>query len=118
MARVFRAEDSALGRTVAVKMMRPSADAVASPERTRNEMRVLASVNHPALVTLYDARVVPGGAEYLVMEYIGGPTLAQRLHAGPLAPGQVAQPAVDPASALHVVQRPGTVHRDTKHRKE
>src|SRR3546814_15307428 len=83
MARVFRAEDIALGRTVAVKMMRPSADAVASPERTRNEMRVLASVNHPALVTLYDARVVPGGAEYLVMEYIDGPTLAQRLHDGP-----------------------------------
>src|SRR3546814_140705 len=48
------------------------------------------------------------------MEYIDGPTLAQRLHDGPLAPGEVAQLAVDLASALHVVHGAGIVHRDIK----
>ena len=59
MARVYRAEDIVLGRTVAIKLIRPGVDG-ASSERARSEMTVLASLNHPSLVTLFDARLVGG----------------------------------------------------------
>ncbi|MFE7846296.1 serine/threonine-protein kinase [Microbacterium sp. NPDC057407] len=113
MARVYRAEDVTLGRTVAVKVMRPGIDGATS-ERARSEMTVLASLNHPSLVTLFDARLVPGQPEYLVMEFVDGPTLASRLAVGALPPAVVAHLAGELAEALHVVHRAGVVHRDIK----
>lgn len=113
MARVYRAEDSLLGRTVAIKMLRAETEGAAS-ERARGEMTVLASLNHPALVTLYDAQLRPGRAEYLVMEFVEGPTLAARIAQGPLPPTEVAALAADLAEALHVVHSAGIVHRDIK----
>ena len=89
MARVYRAEDVALGRTVAIKLIRPGVDG-ASSERARSEMTVLASLNHPSLVTLFDARLIPGQPEYLVMEFVDGPTLSSRLaERDPLPPDAV-----------------------------
>ena len=102
MARVYRAEDVMLGRTVAIKIMRPGVDG-SSSERAHSEMTVLASLNHPSLVTLYDARLVPGRPEYLAMEFVAGPTLAARLAAGALPPDHVAHLATELAEALHVV---------------
>ncbi|WP_194397573.1 serine/threonine-protein kinase [Microbacterium atlanticum] len=113
MARVYRAEDVVLGRTVAIKLIRPGVDG-ASSERARSEMTVLASLNHPSLVTLYDARLEPGRPEYLAMEFVKGPTLAKRLEAGALPPHIVAHLATELAEALHVVHRAGIVHRDIK----
>lgn len=113
MARVYRAEDVMLGRTVAIKIMRPGVDG-SSSERAHSEMTVLASLNHPSLVTLYDARLVPGRPEYLAMEFVAGPTLAARLAAGALPPDIVAHLATELAEALHVVHKAGVVHRDIK----
>ncbi|HEY9425304.1 MAG TPA: serine/threonine-protein kinase, partial [Microterricola sp.] len=114
MARVYRAEDVLLGRTVAIKLIRPGTDD-ASTERARSEMTVLASLNHPSLVTLFDARLVPGQPEYLAMEFVDGPTLASRLASGgPLPPDVVGHLGAELAEALHVVHAAGVVHRDIK----
>ena len=87
MARVYRDEDIILGRTVAIKLIRPGVDG-ASSDRARSEVTVLASLNHPSLVTLFDARLVPGAPEYLAMEYVDGPTLASRLASGGALPAE------------------------------
>jgi serine/threonine protein kinase len=113
MARVYRGEDVELGRTVAIKLIRPGIDG-ASSERARSEVAVLASLNHPSLVTLFDARLVPGQPEYLVMEFVDGPTLAAQLASGALPREAVADLAADLAEALHVVHSAGVVHRDIK----
>ncbi|WP_114588983.1 serine/threonine-protein kinase [Microbacterium arborescens] len=114
MARVHRAEDVLLGRTVAIKLLRPELEGATTSSRARSEMTVLASLNHPALVTLYDAQLAPGRAEYLVMEFVDGPTLAARIAGGPLPAGDVAALTADLAEALHVVHDAGIVHRDIK----
>jgi len=111
MARVHRAEDLLLERTVAVKTMRPDVDAA---QRTRSEVVALASLSHPSLVTLFDARVGPGQPEYLVMEFVDGDTLSARLDDGPLPAAEVAHLAEQLAEALHVVHAAGIVHRDVK----
>ncbi|WP_374976452.1 protein kinase [Microbacterium trichothecenolyticum] len=114
MARVYRADDVVLGRTVAIKLIRPGIDG-ASSERARSEMTVLASLNHPSLVTLFDARLVPSQPEYLAMEFVDGPTLAARLASGgPLPPHIVGNLGAELAEALHVVHKAGVVHRDIK----
>ena len=112
MARVFRAEDVALSRTVAIKVMRAPTDE--SPVRVQSETTLLASLSHPSLVTLFDAHISEHEPSYLVMEYVDGPTLAARLAAGPLPSPEVAALAVDLAEALHVVHQKGVVHRDIK----
>lgn len=114
MSRVYRAEDVVLGRTVAIKMMRGEADGAAVPPRAQTEMALLASLNHPSLVTLYDANVVPGEPEYLVMEYVEGTTLAAELADHPMDAAELAPLAAELASALHVVHEAGIVHRDVK----
>ncbi|WP_235014828.1 serine/threonine-protein kinase [Microbacterium sp. SLBN-154] len=114
MARVYRAEDVLLGRTVAVKVLRPGVEGSASPERARAEVAALAALNHPALVMLLDASLEPGKPEYLVMEFVEGQTLARTLSAGPLPPTEVAALAAELAEALHVVHGGGVVHRDLK----
>ncbi|NYF17580.1 serine/threonine protein kinase [Microbacterium sp. AK009] len=116
MARVYRAEDVALGRTVAIKRMRESIDD--DQPRVRSEMRLLAGLSHPSLVTLLDAHLgdeTPGGeGDFLVMEYVEGPTLAECLSNGPLPPATAAALAMDLADALHTVHEAGIVHRDIK----
>jgi len=114
MAEVFRADDVVLGRTVAVKILRTAPDGSLLAPRARTEMSLLASLNHHSLVTLYDAMVLPGQVPYLVMELVDGPTLAERLHEGPMDTGQVAQLGAELAAALHVVHEAGIVHRDVK----
>ncbi|MFJ6654300.1 serine/threonine-protein kinase [Microbacterium sp. NPDC091313] len=114
MATVHRADDIVLERTVAVKVLREGADAAASPERARIEMTVLAGLNHPALVTLYDADIGPGRPNYLVMECVDGPSLAERLHEGPLPSRELARIISELAEALQVVHDSGVVHRDIK----
>ncbi len=115
MARVYRAEDTLLGRIVAIKLLRSELEGDdASAGRARGETTALASLNHPGLVTLYDAQLQPGRAEYLVMEFVDGPTLADRIAQGPLAPADVAALTTDLAEALHVVHSAGIVHRDIK----
>ncbi len=111
MGVVYRARDETLGRTVAVKIFRENA---ADAARTTSETRLLASLNHSALVTLFDAQTGEGQPNYLVMEYVEGPTLRERISEGPLTAEEVAAMARDLAEALHVVHSAGVVHRDIK----
>lgn len=112
MGQVHRAEDLVLGRTVAVKVMRPGGDVARAPERVRNEVTLLAAVHHPSLVTLLDARIDDAAGSYIVMEYVDGPSLAQRLRGGPLTEVEAATLAQDIASGLDAVHSAGVVHRD------
>jgi serine/threonine protein kinase len=111
MGVVYRARDETLGRTVAVKIFRDSAGEAA---RTTSETRLLASLNHSSLVTLFDARIGETEPNYLVMEHVDGPTLRDRITEGPLTPEEAAVMARDLAEALHVVHGAGVVHRDIK----
>ncbi|MEV4736688.1 MULTISPECIES: serine/threonine-protein kinase [unclassified Microbacterium] len=114
MATVYRAEDTHLERTVAIKMLHDGEGSTAFANRAHNEKALLAAVNHPSIVTLYDAQLLPDRPRYLVMEYVDGPTLARRLRTGPMRPRQVARLARDLAEGLTVVHGLGIVHRDVK----
>lgn len=111
MGVVYHARDRSLGRDVAVKVFR---DGATDLERSASETKLLASLNHPALVTLFDANVSGDGPRYIVMEYVDGPTLHARLKKAPLSPTAVGAIARDLGEALHVVHAAGIVHRDIK----
>lgn len=114
MATVYRAEDTHLGRTVAIKMIHPGDEAKVSVERAHTEKALLASLNHPSLVTLFDAQLDPGRPQYLVMEFIDGPTLAQRMAQGPIPSRELAALTRDLAQGLGAAHAAGIVHRDVK----
>lgn len=119
MATVHRARDEVLGRDVAVKTFRAHAPDPRHEERRRSEMQVLARLNHPSLVRLYDAGTdtqADGTAQvaYLVMEFVEGTDLRQRLAGGPLSSDDVRQLGADLAGALSYVHALGVVHRDIK----
>lgn len=114
MSRVYVAEDLALGRRVAVKVIHPIEDDPSSAERVRTETIALASLTHPSLVVLHDARLVGPGPRYLVMEYVDGAPLSSRLAEGPLSVDEVHRIASELAEALAVVHAGGIVHRDIK----
>jgi hypothetical protein len=117
MATVYRATDVPLGRSVALKIFAIDTEGAAGLGRESSEIQLLASLNHHALVTLFDANIDGGdGGErsYLVMELVEGPTLKERIEAGPIAEIDVAQMLIDLGEALHVVHAGGVVHRDVK----
>lgn len=114
MAVVYRAEDQILERTVAIKLIRHDPGVPFAADRVHTEKALLAAVNHPSLVTLFDAHLDPGTPQYLVMELVDGPSLAMRMTHGPLAPDEVAQIGEDLAHALEAVHGAGIIHRDVK----
>lgn len=114
MAVVYRAEDTILGRTVAIKLLGNMDEAASTAERVHSETTILASLNHPSLVTLYDARLDPGHVRYLAMEYIDGPTLSKHLSHSALSGAETAALARDLSAALQVVHDAGIIHRDVK----
>jgi len=113
-AEVYRAEDLMLGRSVAIKLLLQAERVPSTEVRVRSETAMLASLNHPSLVTLYDARLDPTHQQYLAMEYVDGPSLATRLDSGPLTGAEVAMLAVELGDALQVVHDAGIIHRDVK----
>lgn len=114
MGRVYRARDELLGRDVALKLFFQGEGGEADAARRASEARVLASLNHPCLVTLYDAQVTAADQAYLVMELIDGPTLRHVIEDGPIDPSDVARLLQDLAGGLAAVHRAGVVHRDVK----
>ena len=113
MADVYLAEDVRLGRQVAVKVLRaPFADDDEFVERFRIEAQAAALLNHPNIVTVHD-RGHDDGQWYLVMEYVRGETLRQRLQReGRLAPEEAASVACDLLAALQAAHERHIVHRD------
>src|SRR5215469_10952170 len=114
MGEVYRARDTRLDRSVAVKIL-PGHLSV-SPEakqRFEREARAISSLNHPNICTLYDVGH-QDGTDYLVMEYLEGETLAARLIKGPLAPDLVLKYGIEICEGLETAHRRGVVHRDLK----
>ena len=147
MGEVYRARDTRLDRTVAIKVLTASvADSPQRRERFEREARAISSLNHPHICALYDvgdapnpepaplrsvadspssgeARPSAAGAaaasgdetvRFLVLEYLEGQTLAERLTGGPLAPAAALRHAIEICSALDKAHRSGIVHRDLK----
>ena len=114
MGEVYRARDLSLNRTVALKILPPlfanDADRLA---RFKREGQVLASLNHPNIATIHGLEE-SGGVRALVLEYVDGPTLADRLAAGPITVDEALPIARQIAEALEAAHDHGVVHRDLK----
>ena len=114
MGEVYRARDTRLDRIVAIKILSDHlADRARVRERFDREARTVASLNHPHICVLHDIGQ-QDGIDYLVMEYLEGETLAERLKKGPLPLEQVLQYAIEIADALDKAHRKGITHRDLK----
>lgn len=114
MGEVYRARDTRLERIVAVKILPDHlSDRAELRERFEREARTVASLNHPHICTLHDIGQ-QDGTDFLVMEYLEGETLAERLKKGPLPLDQVLQYAIEIADALDKAHRKGITHRDLK----
>jgi eukaryotic-like serine/threonine-protein kinase len=114
MGEVYRARDTRLGRDVAIKVLAQHLSS--SPElkaRFEREARTISSLNHPHICHLYDIGSQEG-IDYLVMEYVEGETLADRLLKGALLPEQLLKIGIEIAEALSTAHRAGIVHRDLK----
>jgi serine/threonine protein kinase len=108
MGEVFRARDTRLDRTVAIKICTGH-----FTERFEREARAISSLNHPHICALYDIGR-EGTVEFLVMEYLEGESLDARLRKGPIPIEEALQIAIQIASALDAAHRRGMVHRDLK----
>jgi serine/threonine protein kinase len=104
MGEVYRAKDTRLPREAAIKV-----SALKFSERFAREAHVIASLNHPNITTLYDI-----GPDYLVMELVDGPTLADRIKQGSLTLDEASNIARQIADALDYAHERGVVHRDLK----
>src|SRR5438094_531 len=114
MGDVYRARDTRLDRTVAIKVLSSQLTANADLKaRFEREARAISALNHPHVCTLYDVGH-QDGVDYLVMEYLEGETLADAIARGPLPLHQALSVAIDVAGALDTAHRLGIVHRDLK----
>jgi serine/threonine protein kinase/Tol biopolymer transport system component len=114
MGEVYRARDTRLERTVAIKILPAqfSSDPVRK-QRFEREAKTISSLNHPHICVLYDVGH-QDGVDYLVMECVEGETLAKRLEKGPLPVDQTLKYGAQVADALDKAHRSGIVHRDLK----
>jgi serine/threonine-protein kinase len=114
MGEVYRARDTRLERTVAIKILPAqfSADPIRK-QRFEREAKTISGLNHPHICTLHDVGS-QDGVDYLVMECVEGDTLAERLEKGPLPLEQVLKYGAQIGDALDKAHRNGVVHRDLK----
>lgn len=114
MGEVYKASDTRLDRTVAIKVLQPYWEGNPDmKERFDREARTIASLTHPHICTLYDIGR-EGDTDFLVMEHLEGKTLAQRLERGALPLDEALKVAIAIADALDRAHRMGIVHRDLK----
>ena len=114
MGEVYRARDTRLERSVAIKILPPRLSGTPQArQRFEREARAVSSLNHPHICALYDVGSQEG-TDFLVMELLEGETLAGRLDRGPLSIEQTLRIASEVAQALESAHRQGVVHRDLK----
>jgi Tol biopolymer transport system component len=114
MGEVYRARDTRLERTVAIKVLPSSLSPTPEArQRFEREAKMISQLSHPHICVLYDVGR-EGETEYLVMEYLEGETLADRLAKGPLSLGQTLRFAIQISDALDKAHGQGIVHRDLK----
>ncbi|MBI3449662.1 MAG: protein kinase [Acidobacteria bacterium] len=114
MGEVYRAKDTRLDRTVAIKVLPAHLSSNADlRQRFEREARAVSSLNHPNVCTLHDIGR-EGNTDFLVMELLEGETLAARLGRGPVPPAELLRYAVEIADALDRAHRSGILHRDLK----
>jgi len=114
MGEVYRAKDTRLDRIVAIKVLpQHLAGTPEARQRFEREARAVSALNHPHICTLFDVGS-QDGAEYLVMEYLEGETLAARLEKGALPLDQALKIGIQIADALEKAHRQGIIHRDLK----
>ena len=114
MGEVYRAKDTRLDRTVAIKVLPARLSSHTDlKQRFEREARMISSLSHPHICSLYDIGN-QDGIDYLVMEFLEGQTLAERLHRGALPMEQVLRYGMQIADALDKAGRQGIVHRDLK----
>jgi eukaryotic-like serine/threonine-protein kinase len=114
MGEVYRARDTRLDRTVAIKVL--NSQLIANAElraRFEREARIVSQLQHPHICVLHDVGS-DGATEFLVMEYLEGESLANRLKRGPLPQAELLKIAIQIADALEKAHRAGVVHRDLK----
>ena len=114
MGEVYRAKDTRLGRTVAIKILNSSL--TATPElkaRFEREAKVISRLQHPHICVLHDIGS-HNGTDFLVMEFLEGETLSDRLHRGSIPANELLKIAIQIAEALEKAHRAGIVHRDLK----
>jgi len=114
MGEVYRARDTRLDRTVAVKILpQQLSNDLLRKQRFEREAKTISRLNHPHICTLHDIGS-QDGVDYLVMECVEGETLAKRLEKGPLSLEQVLKYGAQIADALDKAHQAGIVHRDLK----
>ena len=114
MGEVYRARDTRLDRTVAVKILPAHLSSNSeAKQRFEREARAISSLNHPNICTLYDVGH-QDGIDYLVMEFLEGQTLADRLVKGPLPLEQMLKCGIEICEGLEKAHKTGVVHRDLK----
>jgi serine/threonine-protein kinase len=118
MGEVYRAEDTQLRRTVALKALHDDGViTVEGRQRLLREAQAVASLNHPNIAAIYDLIDVTGDDDtppHIVMEYVPGETLSMRLRRGPLPVAEALRVCRDVADALAATHRQGIIHRDLK----
>lgn len=114
MGEVWKAKDTRLGRDVAIKVLPTDfAEDAGLVRRFHQEAKILASLNHPNVVQVFEAGDFEG-SPFLVMELLEGETLRARLHSKPLAPKRAAEIAREASLGLSAAHEKGILHRDLK----
>jgi len=114
MGEVFLAEDSTLGRKVAIKMLSETlAGSPQARQRLINEAKAAAALDHPNICSIHEVGEADGHV-FIVMQYIDGQSLAERIWKAPLRPGEVVDVGIQVAQALAEAHAAGIIHRDIK----
>ena len=115
MGIIFRAEQLSTGRTVAVKVLKPSrANEMSTMRRFEREAKVLAQLSHPNIVSMVDSGRDAGGLAYVVMEFVKGATFRQVLKNGSLSLIEMMEVFTKTSSALAEAHAADVIHRDLK----